>query len=536
MANPVYPVLEEAAAEVLESTVHGGTGVKHQVAAADGDSTPSALANLMNLEDGLMTLLGAAIQGLVIDLKDGLKIGAFALRYSIGGTAYSFAGTATKSLTASVTTSVYLDTTALLKLSTTGWPSGDHVKLAVVTTDATDVTAVSDRRYENMQVGAVSNWWNFKPSAAIDLDDQVIEKMKSLRFTSPAPLTLDGAGQISPVQSLNTVDTFEGAATDDLERIMAFMDVGQALLILQAADPDHTVVVKDNAWHKMPDGDFALDDDEKAIVFVQADSVWIELSRGRNTLAVLTAALNAAGYAITDVGTFSLQTSELTIASGAVTKTGSCHTIDTESDAATDDLDTISGGSDKELLLISGNTPGSRVVTLKHNTGNVWLQWAADYVMDGAGKWILLRYNSALSKWEEITRSYISIADLAGTAEAIPYPLAPIYIEGALSGTDQKVNVYCPIAFTLKNATGIVNTAPSGGACIVDIKDDGASIFSSQGEMINITDGQTQSTSATKNHVFAAGSIMTFELEDINGAADLTITPNAYIAPQTPPT
>ena len=43
---------------------------------------------------------------------------------------------------------------------------------------------------------------------------------------------------------------------------------------------------------------------------------------------------------------------ELTISSGAVTVTGVSHTIDTESDAAADDLVTINGGADGQILTI----------------------------------------------------------------------------------------------------------------------------------------------------------------------------------------
>lgn len=59
---------------------------------------------------------------------------------------------------------------------------------------------------------------------------------------------------------------------------------------------------------------------------------------------------------------------ELTIASGAVTVTGSNHTIDTESDAATDDLDTIAGGDDGYLLFIRASNT-ARTVVLKHAIG-----------------------------------------------------------------------------------------------------------------------------------------------------------------------
>lgn len=61
---------------------------------------------------------------------------------------------------------------------------------------------------------------------------------------------------------------------------------------------------------------------------------------------------------------------ELTIASGAVTITDNYHTIDTESDAASDDLDTINGGVTGMLLtVVAANA--ARSVVLKDGTGNI---------------------------------------------------------------------------------------------------------------------------------------------------------------------
>lgn len=62
--------------------------------------------------------------------------------------------------------------------------------------------------------------------------------------------------------------------------------------------------------------------------------------------------------------------SELTIASGAITVVQSNHLIDTESDAASDDLDTINGGSDGQLLFLQTADSG-RDVTVKNLTGNI---------------------------------------------------------------------------------------------------------------------------------------------------------------------
>jgi len=69
-------------------------------------------------------------------------------------------------------------------------------------------------------------------------------------------------------------------------------------------------------------------------------------------------------------GSLAFGADELTIATGAVTVDRSAHTIDTESDAATDDLSTITASSVYDgtiLFLRSANS--ARVVTLKHEAG-----------------------------------------------------------------------------------------------------------------------------------------------------------------------
>lgn len=54
---------------------------------------------------------------------------------------------------------------------------------------------------------------------------------------------------------------------------------------------------------------------------------------------------------------------ELTISSGSVTKTKAFHTIDTESDAATDDLATIAGGTEGDIIVLRAEN-AARVVTV----------------------------------------------------------------------------------------------------------------------------------------------------------------------------
>ena len=75
---------------------------------------------------------------------------------------------------------------------------------------------------------------------------------------------------------------------------------------------------------------------------------------------------------ITNLGGLAFNSaSELTISSGAVTATQGHHTIDTEGDAADDDLDTINGGESGEILLILP-ADDARTIRIRNGVGNLY--------------------------------------------------------------------------------------------------------------------------------------------------------------------
>jgi len=91
--------------------------------------------------------------------------------------------------------------------------------------------------------------------------------------------------------------------------------------------------------------------------------------------------------------------SELTIASGGITITSSYHTVDTEGDAASDNLNTINGGSTGSILILNSVT--SRSVTLKDDSDN--LRLAGDFTLSQANDSIMLiKFGTT---WREISRS-----------------------------------------------------------------------------------------------------------------------------------
>src|SRR3990167_9349086 len=94
-------------------------------------------------------------------------------------------------------------------------------------------------------------------------------------------------------------------------------------------------------------------------------------------------------------------TSELTIATGAVTNVANIHTIDTEGDAATDDLDTITPASDvgDGYLLVIMPAHTDRTVVIKHGTGNIQCFGNTDITLANDNDAVLLVYNLANTDW-----------------------------------------------------------------------------------------------------------------------------------------
>ena len=89
-----------------------------------------------------------------------------------------------------------------------------------------------------------------------------------------------------------------------------------------------------------------------------------------------------------------------TIATGVITVTSSHCKVDTEAAAATDDLDTINGGTDGDILYLR-TVSSSRDVTCKDGTGNLRLE--GDFILDTSQDYIHLISDGSF--WYEISRS-----------------------------------------------------------------------------------------------------------------------------------
>lgn len=99
---------------------------------------------------------------------------------------------------------------------------------------------------------------------------------------------------------------------------------------------------------------------------------------------------------------FRLGRSTVTIAAGEITATRAFHLVETQAAAATDDLDTINGWVDGDVLVLTPYDNGHTVV-VKDNTGNI--QCAGDFSMDSFHDTMTLVFNTTRGKWHELSRS-----------------------------------------------------------------------------------------------------------------------------------
>lgn len=97
----------------------------------------------------------------------------------------------------------------------------------------------------------------------------------------------------------------------------------------------------------------------------------------------------------------------LTIATGAVTVTGANHKLDTEASAATDNLDTINGGADGQILVLQSISSARDIVVT--TAGNIVTPDGNNISLSTTSDSLTLQYSGALSKWVVLSRSVPSL-------------------------------------------------------------------------------------------------------------------------------
>lgn len=89
---------------------------------------------------------------------------------------------------------------------------------------------------------------------------------------------------------------------------------------------------------------------------------------------------------------------DLTISGGVITVTQNYHRVDTESSAATDDLDTITATAEAMFLIIRPNN-SARDVVIKHGTGNIKCAGDQDITLGTTNDFAILLYDDVLDLW-----------------------------------------------------------------------------------------------------------------------------------------
>lgn len=535
--------IDDARAAELESTgIDAATGVRGYLP----QNTPVAGAQKLStkytqtqyhLNRVLESIFGLA----VLSKEDGLKVIVKGGEYLLAGSTLTLPDTDPFTCSDDSTCYLYCDGDEVVEESTTAWPGTAHWKLAIVTTADGEISSIVPCQHLNFDPTGSTPWYGVPAAGDVNLAGYDLQNVGFVEANAATELTV-ASGVITPTQMWHTVDTEGDAATDTLNEITPSSG-HHRLLLLTCANPGRVTTVLDGVTNIfLPNGDCELSSGVYLLLFQFSNTSWVELCRSSMGDITLTADLDAAGYDLLNLGTLAFEnTSTLTISGGAIAVTGSFHAVETEGGAGTDDLDLATGGAAREVLILRPiNT--SHTVVVKHGAGAgaFKLQNDLDFAMDSTECTLVCRHNG--TEWVEIVRSPQRLRDLVTTSDedrCIPYSPGPFVVPGALSAGVQDVYVYCPAAFTLENISAYAVTAPSGGSCIVDIQDDGASIFAAEGEMANITDGNHSATSTTKSHKVAAGSWLRTEIKSTgsspNGAADLTVTVNGYANAQTSP-
>lgn len=522
-----YNASECAAMDGGASLIDSILNVSH----IESDDSPSTLAETWyNFAQKLFDLIKAShkYSGLIVQ-ENATTFGVFPIDYEIAGTKYSYAGATGVNPPDNATTYYYLDSSQTLDSvdSGAGWPSSEIHKLAEVTTDASgNITAITNVTARNFGRGAAASWSSYAAAANPNIAGYNPLDVGKLNFDATSELTI-ATGAITAVNSMHTVDTEANAASDDLDTVSGGVDGD--VIFLFPENIARVVTVKNGTGNiAVAGGDYAMNAATRFIILVLKGSTWYGLP-AQLAPSLLTGNLDFDGYNTVDLGLLNFDdAAELTIATGAITITQSYHDVDTEADAASDDLDTISGGTAGDLLILKAENT-ARSVVVKHSTGNIELFNGQDCTLDDTEKTLLLRFDG--TNWCEVARSHVALGDFEGSDKAIPVVYTWV-ISGALAAGVWALKFKTPAEYDLEfvNAIGYANTAPAGAACIIDVQDDGASLFAAEAEMINIAAAANSDVSATKNSTVAGGSVLSIEVKSTggspNGAANGTVVAN----------
>ena len=178
-------------------------------------------------------------------------------------------------------------------------------------------------------------------------------------YPDPDDLVI-ASGAITVDRDHHRVDTEAAAASDNLDTVTGPHAIGTRIWLLPANDA-RTIVVRHNVGNIIcPNGqNLSLAEDDDYVELLRIGTNWV-------VAGYKSQALQGGG---TFLGLTMVDATELTIsAGGAVAATQTYHTVDTNGDAAQDDLDTITGGTAGGFLVLRPEA-ATRTVTLRHSIG-----------------------------------------------------------------------------------------------------------------------------------------------------------------------
>jgi hypothetical protein len=173
--------------------------------------------------------------------------------------------------------------------------------------------------------------------------------------------------------------------------------------------------------------------------------------------------------------------STLTISAGSVTPTKNYHRIDTESAAATDNLDTVTAITEGFILVIK-LVAAARNVVIRHNIGNIYCASNANITLDTDGDFALLIYDGALSKW---------LASGVGTK--VNKTIATKTANYTVDGADDVIRFTATATATLPAATGngkVYSIISDGAGVVVTVDGNAAETINRELTQV-LNDGDT---------------------------------------------
>ena len=244
---------------------------------------------------------------------------------------------------------------------------------------------------------ATGKWWVYMLNDVLTLEDEAGASYDVVTRTQTQTLTnktLDAAALTGGVTINDAGADVDLRAEGDTDQNLLFLDASTDRVGIGTATPGAKLEVAGSVIVNETGAavNVRIEGDNNAnLLFTDGTNDRVGIGTGSPSQL-----LHVAGIAQMNTLLFT-GSSELTIASGAVTATQTFHTIDTEGDAASDDLDTINGGvAGRTLILRANNTARTVVVT---TAGNIVTPTGSSISLDETYKILWLIYDGDLSKW-----------------------------------------------------------------------------------------------------------------------------------------